>query len=107
MVVMEATEIRFRYKRDRKIYTIRPNRLYEDGHIEFTMFESVPGYSEPMQKTVIAWPKDYEVIPEEDFYEFRRQTARMILLHLLEKGNDENYSIEKAIKITDKFIKCL
>ena len=104
---MDATEIRFRYKKDRKIYTIQSNRLYKDGHIEFQRPKIVPTYKEPIWENIIAWPNEYEIIPEEDFYEFRRQTARTLLLHLLEKGNDENFAIEKAIEITDKFIKRL
>ena len=104
---MKEGTIRFRYKKDNKIYECDPRRFYEDGHMEVPMYKYLPGRSKPVIETVIVKPGQYEIIPEDDFYEFRRQTARQIMMMLLEKGNDEQTSIDKAIEITDKFIEKL
>lgn len=102
---MEKDEIRFRYKKTGKIYSVPVRFLNKDGSLHFTPPDEMGGVTLP--RTYIR-RDEYEIIPQEDFFEFRRNTARQILCTLLEKGeNDYDYLTAKAVEITDKLIEKL
>lgn len=99
--------IRYRLKKDGLIYECHPICLHKDGRLEHD--QKIKWGDEWAKETVWLRPEEYEIIPEEDFFEFRRKTARQILCTILEK--ETNYTdeslIDKAIEITDKLIEKL
>ena len=103
---MEKDQIRFRYKKTGEIFTVPRRFLFQDGTVRFTPPDEIGRNTIP--RTYIK-PNEYEIIPQEDFFEFRRQTARQILCIIMQKESnyDNDSLIDKAIEITDKFIEKL
>jgi hypothetical protein len=104
---MKANWIRYRLKKDRQIYECHPLNLKEDGRLVHT--RKIKWGDEWANEDVLLNPNEYEIIPQEDFFEFRRNTARQILCTLMEKESnyDDESLITKAIEITDKLIEKL
>ena len=99
---MEKDQIRFRYKKTGEIFSVPRRFLYKDGRLNFTPPDEVDTNMFPRSSIR---EDEYEIIPQEDFFEFRRQTARQILCTLLQKTQyDDDTLITKAIELTDKFI---
>lgn len=97
--------IRYRYKKDGKVYECHPFDFhYKDGTIRHE--QMVRWGNQMARDTVILYPDDYELIPQEDYNDFRRQTARQILCNLIGKGEqDDDILISRAISLTDKLMK--
>lgn len=103
---MKANWIRYRLKSDKQIYECSPSCLQKDGRLEHTI-KRLWG-EELVNDHILLNPNEYEIIPQQDFFEFRRETARQILCTILETGVDYHDSlIDRAIEITDKLIEKL
>lgn len=104
---MKANWIRYRLKSDRQIYECSPLCLQKDGRLEHTI-KRLLGGEKWANEHILLNPNEYEIIPQQDFFEFRRETARQILCTMLETGADYHESlIDRAIEITDKLIEKL
>ena len=101
---MNSDEIRFRYKKTGEIFSAPRRFFYKDGTLHFTPPDEMGGKYIP--RTYIN-KDEYEIIPQEDFFEFRRQTARQVLCTLLKHRDyvwNDDEVINKAISLTDKLI---
>ena len=100
--------IRYRLKKDGKVYECHPLDFhYKDVTISHE--KKVLWGDHIVTDTVILRPGDYEIIPQEDYNEFKRQTARQILCTLINKNEQDNDDvlIPRAIELTNKLIKKL
>ena len=106
--MMNTDTIRYRLKNDGKVYECSRRCLRSDGTLEH---KERKYYGEDVWaiQTVYLKVGEYEIIPEQDFHEFRRQSAKDILCSLImsDRSLNDDDIVNKAIKLTDKLIENL
>jgi hypothetical protein len=103
--------VRYRLKKDGLVYQCSPLCVKGDGTLEHR--ETVIWDGVKVKHWVLLKPGEFEIIPMEDYYSFRRETARQILCKLIEKSPtnaDDNKNtdiVDEAIRLTDNLIEKL
>lgn len=108
---MDMTDIiRYRLKSDGKVYVCRQSCLREDGILEHKKKKYYGGDELDWEfETVYLDADEYEIIPEHDIWEFRRQSAKDVLCSLIisDRHLNDDDIVNKVIELTDKLIEKL
>lgn len=106
---MRVNTIRVRLRKTKQIVECYAQDIDTNNNLYLQVEKNING--EKYYSTERIPPSEYEILPEQDFYDFRNQTAREVLLKLIDidagsdnPDNDVDKLIDKAIKITDKLI---
>lgn len=104
---MNPSNIRVRLKSTKQIVEVDARAINKNGELYLPVKRIING--EEYIDTERLYRDAYEIIPEQDFYDFRNNTAKDILLNLMNSSatpreEDEDNLISKAIRMTDKLI---
>ena len=101
---MKASAIRVRLKSTKQIVEVDARDINQYGELRLPKEIIING--EKYYDSVTLKPSTFEIIPEQDFYDFRNNTARHILGILVEqdKALTDDELVDRAVSLTDKLI---
>lgn len=104
---MKSNAIRVRIKSTKQIVEVRAQDINQYGELRLPVEKEYNG--EKFYDSVVLKPNSYEIIPEQDFYDFRNNTAAKILCTLIQQKDlfNEDDLVGKAVRMTDKLIEKL